>query len=320
MMMVISKEFKYLIISFLLSFLFFGGVNYLENNLKDFFFWQEIAKNPQILTAQLAVEFEIENIKPIRKKDIPNFELEAKSGISVLVRKNGSEKVLFEKNPRQRLSIASLTKLMTALLVLDNYELSQIVEISEKLPENNSQLKVGEKFEIGDLLYFLLITSDNQAAQDLAKIMGFKSFVFLMNKKTQELGMTDTFFVNPTGLDPNKPSDLDNFSTARDLIILGKTAFANPTVLEILGTPEIEIYSRENLIIHKLKNTNELLGKLPEILVGKTGWTPQAGGCLIVVTKAPKNRGEIISVILGSDNRFEEMKKLIDWVYQSYQW
>lgn len=311
----ISRGLTYFLISLLLSFLFFAGLNYFQGNLEDFFFWQETKNLP--LTAQLNQEF-FENFKPFRNWNIENPQIGAQAALSVFINADGQEKVLFEKNSRQRLPIASLTKLMTALIALENYDLSRVIEISEHLPENNGQLKRGEKFEVKDLLYFLLVNSDNGAARALADKMGIQSFVFLMNKKAKALGMENTYFVNPTGLDPDNPKELSNFSTVRDLVILGKAAFKRPIIAKILSTPEIEIYSREALISHKLKNTNELLTKMPDLLVGKTGWTPQAKGCLMVMTKAPQNKGRIVSVILGSDNRFEEMKALINWLDRAY--
>lgn len=311
----ISKGLRYFLISLLLAFLFFGGINYFQGNLEDFFFFKETKNLP--LRAQISQDF-FEEFRPFRNWEIEKTEIEAEAAIAVFLDSKGKEKVLFEKNSRQKLPVASLTKLMTALIVLENYDLSQNVEISEVLSEDNGQLKIGEKFEIGDLLYFLLISSDNGAAKALAKEMGLKSFVFLMNKKAQALGMERTFFVNPTGLDPDYDQEVSNFSTAQDLVILAKSALRQPLIYKILATSEIEIYSRENLISHKLENTNELLGTFPEVLVGKTGWTPKARGCLMVMTKAGKNKGKIISVILGSDNRFEEMEKLISWIDKAY--
>lgn len=307
----------YFLTSFLVTFLFFGGINYLQGNLEDFFIWQENKKFP--LRAQINQDF-LENLKPFRNWKVDNIEIEAKAAISVFINDKGQKKILFAKDSHKKLPIASLTKLMTALIVSENYDFSQIIETSEKLPEDNGQPKVGEKFEVGDLLYFLLMTSNNGAGNALAKTIGYNSFIFLMNKKAQDLGMANTYFVNPTGLDPDRPDEITNFSTARDLAVLGNIAYENPVISRILATSEIEIYSRENLTPYKLENTNELLGKMPEILAGKTGWTPKAGGCLIVVTKAPKNaeKGEIISVILGSEKRFEEMEKLITWIKKAY--
>lgn len=309
-----SKNLEYFFFSFFLSSLFFLAINYSQALLEDFFFFQATKDLP--LKAQISQEY-FERFRPFRNWKIENLEIQAKSALSVLIDSKGEEKILFEKNSQEKLPIASLTKLMTALVSLENYDLSQIVEITERLPNVDNQPKIGEKFEVGDLLYFLLITSDNQIAENLAKIIGKENFVFLMNKKAKELLMENTYFINPSGLDSKELGKPDNLSTAKDLAILAKEVFKNPFLFKVLSTNEIEIYSRENQSSYKLKNTNELLGK-SEILAGKTGWTPKARGCLIVLTSAPKNKGEVISIILGSENRFEEMEKLLNWIKSAY--
>lgn len=310
-----SKNFSYFIIALLLTLLVSVGINYFQGELEDFFVWQQTKNLPQ--TAQLEKDF-FERFRPFRNWKIKSPEIAAKAAISVFFEKGGKEKVLFEKNAHQKLPFASLTKLMTALVVLENYPLSKTITITEKLPESNGQLQRGEKFAVKDLLYFLLVASDNDAAFNLAKEIGLPSFVFLMNKKARQLHMKNTFFSNPTGLDPDNDKEGENLSTAEDLALLGKAVFEKPLLAKILSTPEIEIYSQENLTPHHLENTNKLLEEKPEILGGKTGWTPRAGGCLLIVSEAPKNKGKIVSVILGSEARFKELEKLITWIEKAY--
>ncbi len=308
--------FKYFLVSFLLSFWFFAGINYFQEKLEDFFFLEE--------TKKFSLEARVdqnswEELKPFRNWKIDEPEIEAKAVLSIFFDKEGRTRTLFAENSHQRLRIASLAKLMTALIALENYELSQIIETPRGLTRENNRLREGEKFTVKDLLYFLLITSDNGAAQALAKEMGFESFIFLMNRKAHKLGMENTFFVNPTGLDPDSPQGVGNFSTAKDLVILGKAAFERPLILEILATPKIRIYSRKNFTLYELENTNRLLDAFPEtLIIGKTGQTPQAKECLMTTIKAPQNKGKIISVILGSDNRFKETKELLDWIKKAY--
>lgn len=310
-----TRNLKFFFISFLITSFLCWGLNLWEENLEEFFFWQK-TRNLS-LRAEMNQEF-FEKFRPFRNWHVGNLEIEAKAGISVFIDHKGEEKVLFAKEVSKRLPIASLTKLMTAMVAMENYDPLQVVKIEKILPEDNGELKLGEKFTVKDLLYFLLISSNNTAGNTLAEIMGRDSFLFLMNKKAKALGMEDTFFFNPTGLDPNVPQDKNNFSTAKDLVILAKIISENQFLTGILLTPEIEIYSQEDFISHKLKNTNELLKKEIQILAGKTGWTPQARGCLAIVTKAPKKKGKIISVILGSEKRFEEMERLIRWVEKAY--
>lgn len=316
---------KIFLISFILSLPFWWGVNVLGKNLEDFLFWQEIANNPQILTAQIAQDLEFEKLKPIRNWQIPNLEVDANSAISVLVKPDGSQKILFEKEKGKILPIASLTKLMTAKIVLEYYDLSQKIEISEKAINGEGEtgnFKIGEIFLVKELLYPLLMESSNDAALVLTEVIGEKAFVDLMNLEAKNLDLKNTHFVNPTGLDPNNPQDSVNYSTTEDLVKLTSHLLKEHSLIwDILSLSEFDFFTEDAVFHHKIINTNELLKESPSIILGgKTGKTPKAGGCLILVTKAPKNKGDLINVILGTNDRFEEMKKLINWLNSAYKW
>lgn len=327
-----SIGFKIFLVVFLVSLPLFWGINLLERNLEEFFFWQKMAKDPKILAAQInqeILEQKLRNLKPIRDQTIKDLEIEARSAISVLVdlsNPNQTSRILFEKNSQEKLPIASLTKLMTAYLVLENYNLEEIVEISKRAVEQEGEfgnLKIGEKFKIKDLLYLLLIESSNDAAYALAEVIGENGFVQLMNLEAKNLELKNTYFVNPTGLDPDLPSDPQNLSTARDLIKLIKVLLNKPLLWEMLSLPKFDLYSPDGIFHHQLKNTNELLVEgsfKTKIIGGKTGWTPEALGCLVLVLEAPKSKGLLINIILGSKNRFQEMKNLINWLYRAYKW
>lgn len=313
-----SQRIKVLLIAFLLSLPFWWGVNIFQINLEDFLFWQKMAAEPEILTTQLTAQFNLEFLKPIRKKEIPDLELEAKSGISVLVKPDGSERILFEKEGGKILPIASLTKLMTANVVLENYDLSKEIRISKKSvdqEENLGKLEAGKVFSIKYLLYPLLMESSNDAAYALTEVIGEREFVKLMNLETQNLGLENTYFFNPTGLDPEQILNSLNYSTSQDLVKLAKHLFEKqPLIWEILSTPKFSLYGPE------LINTNQLLAEIPGVIGGKTGYTEKARGCILLVLKSPNNKGYLINVILGSENRFEEMKKLIEWLKEAYRW
>lgn len=324
-----SKGFKIFLLSFLLSLPFWWGVNLLEKPLEDFFFWQEIGKNPEILTAQVSSQLMISSLRPTRDWTVEDFETEAKSteaksAVSVLINNQDQEKVLFAKEIDKKLPIASLTKLMTAFVVLENYDLSQMIEISKEAVEQDEDFgnfKIGETFLAKDLLYPLLIESSNDAAYALAEVISVDGFVDLMNFEAQKLGLADTYFVNPTGLDPKDQEQPVNYTTVEDLVKLTNYLLKIPLIWEILSAPEYDFYSPDGVFHHKLINTNELLKNNEiEIIGGKTGWTPRAQGCLLLVTKAPKSKGYLVNIILGSKNRFEEMKKLLDWLNNAYRW
>ena len=324
---------KYFLVAFLISLLFWWGINPVRKGLEDFFVWRE-TKDSQILTAKInqkIFEVKLESLKPIRNWRIEDLKIEAKSAISVEVDNKGNQKVLFRKNSDKILAIASLTKLMTAKVVLDSnppatfppsagpyYDLSQIIEISKEAVEQEGEagdFKIGEKFRVKDFLYSLLMESSNDAAQALAEVIGEKTFVELMNSEAKNLNLESTHFANPTGLDHPK-----NYSTTEDLVKLANYLSKKPLIWEILSTPEFDLYSPEGIYHHRLLNKNELLGEIPGIVGGKTGWTPQAGDCLLLVLKSPKNQGYLINVILGSKDKFEEMRKLVEWIHKAYLW
>ncbi|MBI2041435.1 MAG: D-alanyl-D-alanine carboxypeptidase [Candidatus Nealsonbacteria bacterium] len=321
-----TKNLKYLVILFLLSLPGWWGINILKERSGNFFYWLEMAKNPVLLAAearQVSFQNHINELKPIHDENIPDLEIGAKSAISILVDNQGKERVLFEKEEDVKLPIASLTKLMTVKIVLDNYDLSKEIKISEEAisqEENFGKLTAGKALSVNYLLYPLLMESSNDAAFALANDydgMTIKKFIQLMNQESGKLKLTDTKFFNPTGLDPEKPDQDINYSTASDLAELTKDLLPYPLLWEVLSTPKLDIYGPE------LVNTNELLGKIPNILGGKTGYTEKALGCFILVTKAPKDKGYIINVILGANgvnSRFQEMEKLINWLGLAYSW
>lgn len=275
-----KKNLKIFLIVFLISLPFWWVANLFQANLENYFYAQIGQPFEEIIILQI----------PERAQEPPP-ELDAKAAISVFIDQAGSKKILFEKNADRPLPIASLTKLMTASIFLKHYNV--------------------EREETAELLLSLLIESDNEAANDLAEIIGEKSFLELMNSKTKELGMENTHFTNPNGLDPKEPGESLNYSTAEDLVKLAKYITLEQSLLWEIST----IQEFENI-----KNTNELLGQIPGIIGGKTGETPLAGKCLILVIQAPKNKGFLVNVILNSENRFEEMKKLISWAENAYRW
>jgi D-alanyl-D-alanine carboxypeptidase (penicillin-binding protein 5/6) len=167
--------------------------------------------------------------------------------------------------------------------------------------------------------------SSNDAAFSLANdYPGMKEglFVEMMNQEAKKLSFGNTFFVNSTGLDPDKKTSDINLSSASDLVKLTKKTLEEPLIWQILSTAKYKVYGPE------LNNTNKLLEDSvswhTDIIGGKTGYTDLAGGCMILALKAPENPDYLmINVILGADgasSRFEEMKKLVNWLDAAYIW
>lgn len=317
-----NKNLRLFLIVFVLTFISGWGINVFDKDIKNFSYWHEFARNPGILAAQanqLAFEENLRELKPIRNKAVSDLTLQAKSAVSIFLDNNGGQRIIFQKNTEDRLPIASLTKLMTAKVVLDNYDLSETVKISKEAirqEENFGQLKVGDILSVEQLLYPLLMESSNDAAfaltNDYRDMTGGK-FVKLMNQTAANLGLENTFFLNQSGLDPEETSKT-NYSTASDLAKLAKALLGNDLIWKILSTPKIYLYGQQ------LKSTNELLSEVPHIVGGKTGYTEKALGCFLMVLEAPKGKGYIINVVLGSSDRFGEMKELIDWTKRAYYW
>lgn len=250
---------------------------------------------------------------PVNKNYYPLPELSADS---VIILDVDSMATLYEKNSRQRVSPASTTKVMTALVALQSFPLDKLITVPDiKADGNLINLVPGEELTVESLLYGLLVGSGNDAAAVLAENYpgGFSAFIEAMNRKAAELHLENTHFVNPDGLDQEL-----HYSTARDLAFLSVWAMKNPTFARIVSTPEIVITDSTNTRTHSLKNTNELIGKVEGVKGVKTGWTQNARECLISFVERDGHR--VILVVLGSQNRFVESQNLIDWVFKNFEW
>jgi len=308
-----TRNLKFFLIAFLISLPFWWGTNIFQKNLENFFYAQISQPFQQIL-----------EIKIYEKTKKPDIEIQAKSAISVKIGNEGTEKILFKKEIDQPLPIASLTKLMTAVVVLENpedYDLSKIITVSPEAVnqrENFGNLKIGDQLSIKDLLHIMLIESSNDAAYALAEVIGVDNFTEKMNQKAESLGFKNSYFVNPTGLDPENSSDFKNVSTARELAELGKYILnQHPQIWEISSKQIYEVFDSSGQFHHLAVNKNEFLSLVfDKIIGGKTGYTNEAGGCMILVLNGQKD-GYYINVILGTSTikaRFEEMQKLINWL------
>jgi len=269
---------------------------------------------------------------PIRDWNIEEPEIGAEAAIIV---ESAKDKILYQKNINQVRPIASLTKLMTALVTLENLNLEGIATISQRAINaygDNGGLAIGEKISIKDLLYILLMESSNDAAVALAEAFenqvlsndGSLVLTELMNKKAKGLGLTKTHFVEPSGYQAG------NLSTALDLARLVKYTLNRPFLWQILGTAVIDLPPTADSSSHHLTNTNQLLSRWPNIIGGKTGYTEEARGCLILSIEQPLDKmisylnqdssAQLIIIVLGAEDRFLETEKLINWVNQAYIW
>lgn len=233
----------------------------------------------------------------------------------VIDRKTNS--VLFGKNENSKKKMASTTKIMTATIIIEKCNLTDTIEISKKAAGTGGSrlgLKTGDKITVLDLLYGLMLRSGNDAAVALAEYAGgdINGFAELMNAKALELGLTNTHFETPHGLDSN-----EHYTTAYELALLSNYALNNPTFAKIVGTKNYTITI--NGSSKDLSNTNELLGNMEGVYGIKTGFTNGANRCLVTACK--KNNMDIICVVLGADTkkfRTIDSIKLINYVFNNF--
>lgn len=240
------------------------------------------------------------------------------SARTAIVYDRKSNKMIYGKQQDKRVAMASTTKIMTAIVVIENINLEKEVTVSAKaaaIGGSRLGLKKGDKITIRNLLYGLMLCSGNDAAVALAEEVGgsIEGFADKMNEKAKELNLQNTHFVTPHGLD-----NPEHYTTAYELAVLTNYAMNNEIFSKIVGTKNYTIsingYSKA------LSNTNELLGYLDGVKGVKTGFTNNAGRCLVTCVK--RGEFEIITVVLGADTkkiRTEDSIKLIEYTYKNYK-
>lgn len=237
---------------------------------------------------------------------------------AAIIYDRSTKQIIWGKNEMEKRAMASTTKIMTAIVVLENANLDDVVTISKKAAgTGGSRLKIRaeDKITVRDLLYGLMLRSGNDAAVALAEHVGesVEGFAGLMNKKAEQIGLKNTHFVTPHGLD-----DENHYTTAYELAILTDYALENSTFKKIVNTKSTQIRINGNPM--NIYNTNELLGVLPGVDGIKTGFTNNAGRCL--VTSCTRDENQIITVVLGCDTkkqRTSDSTKLIEYAYKNYK-
>lgn len=230
-----------------------------------------------------------------------------------------SKQVLFGKNETNRVKMASTTKIMTATIIIENFDLDKTVEVSKKAAGTGGSrlgLKTGDKITIHDLLYGLMLCSGNDAAVALAESTAgsIEEFAKLMNQKALDLGLNNTHFESPHGLDSD-----EHYTTAYELALLSDYALKNSTFAQIVGTKTYTITI--NGYPKTLSNTNELLGNLNGVYGVKTGFTNGANRCLVSACK--RDNMDIICVVLGADTkkfRTQDSIKLIEYSFKNFDY
>lgn len=224
-----------------------------------------------------------------------------------------TNEVLWESHAQEPRSIASITKVMTALVYLDyQTDLSRdaVISRTDVWRASTTYLRAGERVTAGELLHLALIASDNAAARALARVSrsGSKEFVRQMNTKAAELGLGSTHFADPSGLVET------NVSSAYDLSRLIAHAVRNPRIASIMQKRQYRVHTSRRRVT--IRNTNRLLDGTVAIRGGKTGYINEAGYCLAALVELPQSH-PVAVVVLGARSdagRFAEVRRLVNWV------
>lgn len=294
------------------SFLFLGLIFFLipGNN-----YYSNLVPKPQVPPIRpLDLKLPEPALMPLRKPNVQDPLINAKAAVIIDGR---SAMPLYQKNPNLVLKPASTTKIMTALVTLDFYPLDRILTIrnADRSVGQTMDLVSGEQLTVENLLYGLLLHSGNDAAYALAENYpgGYQAFVLEMNHKASQFHLENTNFSNVSGIDQE-----NHYTTVSDLARLAAEALKHPIFLSIVSTKKKVITDTHGVLVHDLVNKNELLGEVEGVRGIKTGWTEAAGECL--VTDTLRENREIITVILGSPDRFRESQTLIEWAFSSHEW
>ncbi len=236
-----------------------------------------------------------------------------------------NRQILFGFNEKELLPLASLTKIMTAIVALENLsDLDAVITVSRNaalVEGSKMHIWIDEKITLRDLLYGLILKSGNDAAvaieeyHDSIKKPQEKTFIEKMNDKAKTLGLKNTQFLDSAGISENK-------STALELSIILDYALRNKTFTQIASTVQYNTKALNGSLEHNMTTTNRLLRTRADTIAGKTGYSEIADYNFINAFRSPQNH-RIVVVILGAadhDSRFNECNKVIDWVYSAYQW
>jgi len=257
------------------------------------------------------------SILPVKKETAIAPVVDAQA---VLIADFESGKILYEKNSNEKLQIASITKLMTAIIALEEGNMDDVITVSNKaaLTEGSKiWLLSGEKITLRNLLYAVLIHSGNDAAYAIAEHLGegdVNQFVDKMNQKAKDLGLYSTHYENPIGFDSK-----ENYSTVHDLALLARYAYRKPFIRDTVKIKSMTVVSTDGKTEHDLKSTNLLLDSFLRVLGLKTGHTELAGLCFVSIIENEQKR-KIITVILKSPDRFSETEAIAAWAFRSFIW
>jgi D-alanyl-D-alanine carboxypeptidase (penicillin-binding protein 5/6) len=225
--------------------------------------------------------------------------------------------VLYASKERQSLAPASTVKMMTALVAMELYPLDQPIVANLQEPVLGTKLPLlnGQSFRAADLISAMMIASSNDAAYVLAKEspLGLEAFINRMNERASELGLRQTYFVNSAGLDGDS-----QLSSAFDLSLIARELLLSPFLKDLVAKSSMQITDTTGMVQHQLYNTNQLMGYVQGVKGVKTGTTERAGE--VLVTLIERDGHQILLTLMGSQDRYADTMKLLNWVLNNYEW
>lgn len=280
-----------------------------------------ISNSSQDILLSLQIPQNNAEVAGVQKYNIPpvsqNLPLPEISARAFIIKDLTTDTILYQKDAKAPLPIASTTKIMTALVASEYFQPNSELRVKNGSDVSGARvgLFAGEDLSFRSLLYGMLLNSGNDAAYTIAENYpgSVHSFVSAMNKKAADLNLSGTHFDNPAGFDSPK-----HFSSAQDMVVITEEALKNYQLARIFATKETNIVSLDKKYKHQLKNLNRLLSQIQGVLGVKTGYTNAAKENLVTLVERDGRR--ILLVVLGSDDRFGETTSLIDWVYSNFVW
>ncbi len=292
----------------------------------------EIEKEQKVLFENV---LPIAQYQPIRKEDVSDLVVTNAHASLILDAESGT--ILHYDNGKQRRQIASLTKLMTAVMVMENVkDLDDLVTIDEDAvyiigtkigcPRSgyciSQRLVVGEKISVRNLLTAMLMNSANDSATALAKHIGGTedNFVQMMNDRARELGLNDSNFCTASGLEKDG-KEHTCYSSAYDIARIAAHSLKFDEIWEIFRLPSNTIVtSADGKLKHTILNTDLVVDEMPNLLGGKTGFTPLAGQSLLMAVQDDSKKHTIIAVLLDDPYRWQDIKMMTSWAFDSHLW
>lgn len=299
------------------------GFGVFQPILADYLYYQMVDVDASLAKNHNLFEQLLQAHRPIRNWSVPfPEEVSARSVAAVEINPHQTNRHLLIKNADHPYPIASITKLMTAMVAIDLYQLEQQTIVSSWSANqigNIPLIKEGDQLSVKDLIYLSLMESNNSAAYALAEIKGVSAFIQEMNQKAASIGLEQTHFVTATGL--TGAGRADNYSTANEIIKMVTYLWQQPeyeVIRQALASDDYAIYDGTGAFYYRAVNNNQLLGDYKSLVGSKTGYLPSAGECLVSVFQGPTEDAYLIVVVLGSEDRFADTKHVVEWIPEAY--